>query len=87
MRQSDGNLLATVSISFGGRPNDIVREELEVAISGKGIEFVDPDGPDDGSIVRYRGVRTGQGMRGVAEILTDDHSLYSIGEWDLQKEH
>ena len=57
---------ARLTLSFGGRPEDIVRE---VALSHEGgvIGFEDPSGPNE-SVVKYRGVLRGDTIEGVAEF-------------------
>lgn len=73
---------ARLTLSFGGRPVDIVRE---VALSHEGgvIRFEDPSGPNE-SVVKYRGVLRGDTIEGVAEF-TGTTTLYGIGTWKLNR--
>ena len=73
---------ARLTISFGGRPDDIVRD-VTVTTSGTALEFSDPRGPNK-SVVMYRGVRIGERLVGVAEF-TGAASLAGVGRWTLER--
>lgn len=82
--RGDG-LRARFTLSFGGRPDDIVRT-VDLRRDGNVFEFVDPDGPN-GGVVRYRGVYTGDALLGIGEILVEDAPIYAIGGWRLTRVH
>jgi hypothetical protein len=77
---------AEASISFGGKPPDIVAKITDFQVTDEGISFVDANKePNGGGVARYRGAYTGKSLRGIAEIKLKDASLYVIGSWELTK--
>lgn len=78
-READGWSLEA-EVKFGGRPDDIAIDAEEISVTRDGIRFTDPDGPNGGK-VRYRGVWTGRGLSGIAEIVVPGAAIYGIGTW------
>ena len=73
---------ARLTVSFGGRPDDIVRD-VAVKIDDGVLQFSDPQGPNQ-TVVKYRAVRNGQELTGLAEF-TGNPSLYGIGSWSVRR--
>jgi hypothetical protein len=77
---------AEASISFGGRPPDIVLKITDFQVTDEGISFVDANKePNGGGVAHYRGAYTGKSLRGIAEINLKDAPLHVIGSWELTK--
>jgi hypothetical protein len=74
---------ATLTISFGGTPADIVRT-VAVRTADNVLLFEDPAGLN-GTIVSYRGVRRGVQLTGIGEFGSEDSNFYAIGRWTLTR--
>ena len=73
---------ARLTLSFGGRPDDIVRD-VSVRIADGVLQFSDPQGPNQ-TVVKYRAVRNGEELTGLAEF-TGNPALYGIGSWSVRR--
>jgi hypothetical protein len=69
---------ATLTISFGGKADDIV-SDVSVAIADGILRLEDPKGPN-GTTVRYTAVRKGRELVGIAE-LAGNPQVYAVGSW------
>jgi hypothetical protein len=79
-------LQASAKISLGGKSPDIILQIGDLQITDEGISFVDRNKePNGGGVARYRGVYTGQTLKGIAEISLKEERLYVIGSWQLRK--
>ncbi len=72
----------TLTISFGGRPDDIVRD-VTLSRAGGVVAFEDPAGPNK-TVIKYRGALEQGELIGVAEF-TGNVSLRGVGRWTLRR--
>lgn len=85
-----GEWSAALELRFTGGDQEKVTHELEqLEITDTGVTFVDPTGPNGGT-VRYRAVfLTGRGggqrLAGVAEATVKGAAVYAIGTFELKR--
>ena len=94
-KDKPGQWSAAIEIRFtGGNQENLTHELEQFAITDTGLTFVDPQGPNGGT-VRYRaaffpGNRAGgapadASLRGVAEATVEGAPIYAIGTFDLKR--
>lgn len=92
-KDQPGQWTAAIEIRFtGGNQEDLTHELEQFEITDTGITFVDPTGPNGGT-VRYRaaffpgagGSRADARLRGVAEATVERAPIYAIGSFDLKR--
>jgi hypothetical protein len=84
LSRTGGSWSANATITFGGRPDDIRVAVHDLSVRRGEIRFLDPYGPNGGQ-VRYRGVWTGRGLDGIAEIVVPGTDIHGIGRWSLRR--
>lgn len=75
---------AQLTISFGGKPQDLVHE-VSLSAADRILAFDDLQGPNK-TIVKYHAIRKGDELIGISEF-TGNPNLTGIGEWDLKRAH
>jgi hypothetical protein len=82
-----GEWKAALQVRFPvGTPEQITEEVEQFRLTGDGVSFVNPNGPN-GGIVRFRAAYLGNTLAGVAEILVEDQPIYGIGRFEIKRIH